>query len=87
MQSIGVLNEQHQVCVMEPSLISDARAFYRTDVTQDEYMKQIAKFRVNAGPRHNAPAASAIVYSIGDSVYAYIERPGVGTGNSSGGRI
>jgi hypothetical protein len=80
MQSISVRNEQHQVCVMEPSLISDASAFYRTDVTQDEYMKQIAKFRVNAGLRHNAPAASAIVYSIGDSVYVYSERPGVWTG-------
>jgi hypothetical protein len=43
-------------------------------------MKLIATFRVNAGLRHNVPAASAIVYSIGDSVYTYSEMPGVWTG-------
>jgi hypothetical protein len=75
MQRLGVLNEQHLVCLMEQPLISDARAFYGTDVAKEEYMKLIATFRVNAGLRHNGPAASAIVYTIGDSVYTYREKP------------
>jgi Reverse transcriptase (RNA-dependent DNA polymerase) len=43
-------------------------------------MKLIPTFRVNAGLRHNVLATSAIVYSIGDSVYTYSEMPGVRTG-------
>jgi Reverse transcriptase (RNA-dependent DNA polymerase) len=80
MQRLGVLIEQHRVCRMEQPLISDARAFYGTDVAKEEYMKLIATFRVNAGLRHNVPAASAIVYSIGDSDYTYSEMPCVWTG-------
>jgi hypothetical protein len=80
MQRLGVLNDQHRVCLMEQPLTSDARAFYGTDVAKEEYMKLIPTFRVNAGLRHNVPATSAIVYSIGDSVYTYSEMPGVRTG-------
>jgi hypothetical protein len=80
MQRLGVLNEQHRVCLMEQPLISYARTFYGTDVAKEEYMKLIATFRVNGGLLHNVPAASAIVYSIGDSVYTYSEMPGVWSG-------
>jgi hypothetical protein len=79
MHSLGVLNEQHRACLMEHSLISGARAFYGTDLAKEEFMKQSAKFRFNAGFRHNVPAASAIVYSIGDSVFTYREKPRVWT--------
>jgi hypothetical protein len=37
MQRLGVLNEQHRVCLMEQPLISDARAFYGTDVARGAY--------------------------------------------------
>jgi hypothetical protein len=66
--------------VFQEQSLSNRKRFLLMATAKEEYMKQISKFGVNVGLRHNVPAASAIKYCIGDSVYTYREKPRAWTG-------